>query len=137
MSRGERGEGALRKPPQKNANGGEPFGPVRATTITDMQRGRVALRVVPAEGAESERIDEPLSLDAAFRRYSPYVAAISLRLLGRDDEVDDIVQDVFLSAVKGFQQIRDAGAAKAWLATVTVRVARRRLRMRRLKAMFG
>ena len=102
-----------------------------------MQRGRVALRVVPVGGTDFHRDEEPLSLESAFRRYSPYVAAIALRLLGRDDEVDDVVQDVFLSAVKGFSQIRDPKAAKAWLATVTVRVARRRLRVRRLKAVFG
>jgi len=88
-------------------------------------------------GAAEDRIDEPLSVEAAFRRYSPYVAAITLRLLGRDEEVDDVVQDVFLDAVKGFHQIRDTKAAKAWLATVTVRVVRRRLRVRRVKAVFG
>lgn len=95
------------------------------------------LRVVSTGDVETERVDVPLSLETAFRRYSPYVAAISLRLMGRDDEVDDVVQDVFLSAVKGFHQIRDPRAAKAWLATVTVRVVRRRLRLRRLKAVFG
>lgn len=100
-----------------------------------MQRGRAALRVVPLDGTDST--DEPLSLEGAFRRYSPYVAAIALRLIGRDDEVDDVVQDVFLCAVKGFDRIREPHAAKGWLATVTVRVARRKLRVRKLKSMFG
>jgi transmembrane sensor len=40
-----------------------------------------------------------LDIDALFMRHSPYVAAVALRLLGRDDEVDDVVQDVFLQAV--------------------------------------
>jgi RNA polymerase sigma-70 factor (ECF subfamily) len=101
-----------------------------------MRPSHAALRVVVG-GAAQASAEEPLGLDAAFRRYSPYVAAIALRLLGRDDEVDDIVQDVFLGAIKGIHQIRDPGAAKAWLATVTVRVVRRRLRMRRFKAVFG
>ncbi len=101
-----------------------------------MQRSQPALRVV-AVGGEEVRPAEPAGLDDVFRRYSPYVAAIALRLLGRDDEVDDVVQDVFLEAVRGIHSIRDAGAVKGWLATVTVRVVRRRLRMRRLKAMFG
>jgi RNA polymerase sigma-70 factor (ECF subfamily) len=72
-----------------------------------------------------------------FRTYAPYVAAIALRLLGREDEVDDVVQDVFVSALRGVHRLREAGALRGWLATVTVRVARRRLRMRRLRALVG
>jgi len=75
----------------------------------------------------------PTALEGLFRAYSSYVAAIALRLLGRDDDVDDVVQDVFLSAWKGAANLRDPGAIKGWLATVTVRTARRRLKMRRVK----
>lgn len=74
-----------------------------------------------------------VSLEGLFRSYSPYVAAIALRLLGRDEDVDDVVQDVFLSAWKGATNLRDPGAIKGWLATVAVRTARRRLKMRRVK----
>jgi RNA polymerase sigma-70 factor (ECF subfamily) len=58
-------------------------------------------------------------------------------LVGRDAEVDDIVQEVFLQAMRGFSQIRDPQALKAWLATVTVRIARRRLQFRKFKAWVG
>lgn len=103
-----------------------------------MERGRVALRVIPGSvGTADARTDAPLTLELAFRRYSPYVAAVAIRLLGRDDEVDDVVQDVFLSAIKGIAQLRDAEAIKGWLATVTVRVARRKLRMRRVRTFVG
>ncbi len=78
-----------------------------------------------------------VTADAAFRAYGRYVAAIAMRLLGRDDEVDDVVQDVFLDAVRGLGSISDPGAVKAWLATVTVRTARRRLRLRRVKAFLA
>lgn len=81
-------------------------------------------------------MDVPPDLDQLFRRYARYVGAIGLRLLGRPEEVDDLVQDVFLGALKGIGDIRDAGAIKAWLATVTVRTARRRLRRRRLHGML-
>jgi RNA polymerase sigma-70 factor, ECF subfamily len=80
---------------------------------------------------------ELLTLDGAFRRYASYVAAVAIRLLGRDDEVDDVVQDVFLAAQRGLGQLRDPNAVKQWLATVTVRIARRRLRLRRLRRMLG
>jgi len=70
--------------------------------------------------------------DAIFKRYSPYVAAIGCKLLGRDDELDDLVQDVFLEAHRGLARIRDAAALKSWLATITVRRASRRLRRQKL-----
>jgi RNA polymerase sigma-70 factor (ECF subfamily) len=80
---------------------------------------------------------DALGLDQAFRLYSRYVAAIAKRLLGRDDDVDDVVQDVFLKAHKGIGQLREPEALKAWLATVTVRVSRRKLQMRRIGRVFG
>lgn len=79
----------------------------------------------------------PHDLDALFRRYSPYVAAIAHRLLGRDDEVDDTIQEVFLAAVRGLHALRDPAAIRAWLARVTVRSARQRLRKRRLRGFLG
>jgi RNA polymerase sigma-70 factor (ECF subfamily) len=76
----------------------------------------------------------PLTLDAAFRRYSSYVARIGTRILGRDDdELDDLVQDVFTRAAAGLKRMNGAAEVRGWLATVTVRVAVRRLRVRRLR----
>jgi RNA polymerase sigma-70 factor (ECF subfamily) len=84
--------------------------------------------------AEAKPAREPmLPVDALFRRYSPYVARIAIRLLGRNDEVDDVVQDVFVAAVRGVRDVEDPEAIKAWLATVTVRSVRRRLRLRRIR----
>jgi RNA polymerase sigma-70 factor (ECF subfamily) len=75
---------------------------------------------------------DPRDLDGLYRRFSPYVAAVAVRLLGRDSELDDLVQDVFLQAMRGISQLRDPDAVKGWLAKVTVRLAVRRLRKRRL-----
>lgn len=79
------------------------------------------------------RADEPLDFDSVFRRYSPYVASIGLRLLGREDELDDLVQDVFWEAHRGLSRVRDAHAIKGWLARICVRRAVRRLRRARLR----
>jgi RNA polymerase sigma-70 factor (ECF subfamily) len=88
-----------------------------------------------AQSTPAEATDE-LPLDQFFRRYSAYVAKIGYRLLGRDDEVDDLVQDVFLAAHRGARKLRDPEAIRGWLATVAVRTARRRLRARRVKVML-
>lgn len=79
----------------------------------------------------------PLDLASAFRAYGRYVAWIGMRILGRREDVDDLVQDVFLDAVRGIDRLRDPGAAKAWLATLTVRKARRVLRKRRMMRFLG
>ncbi len=76
-------------------------------------------------------------LGAVYRQYSGYVAAIAYRLLGRDDDVDDVVQEVFMAAHRSLHGLREAAAIKGWLATVTVRTVRRKLRRRRVWALFG
>jgi RNA polymerase sigma-70 factor, ECF subfamily len=96
---------------------------------------RPALRLVGVEvNGQAARLHEvdPRDFDEVFRRFSPYVARIALRLLGNDSEVDDLVQDVFLEAHRGLAGLREAGALGGWLARICVRRATRRLRRRRL-----
>jgi len=100
-----------------------------------MPSSLTSLRLVDPPDAAPEV--DTRSLDAVFRAYSKYVATVAARLLGRDDDIDDVVQTVFLTALKGLERLREPKAAKGWLATVTVRVASRRLRFRRMKAMIG
>lgn len=102
-------------------------------TEPSKSQGRPRLRVVEGGALGVEASD----FDTLFRRYSPYVASIGLRLLGRDDEIDDLVQDVFLEAHRGLKSVREAGAIKGWLARICVRRAVRRLRRRRLRAFLS
>ena len=90
---------------------------------------------VANEGAPESRI--PISENQLFKRYAPYVARIGLRLLGREADVDDLIQEVFLAAFRQRDQLRDPNAAKNWLATIAVRTARRQLRRRRLRQFVG
>jgi RNA polymerase sigma-70 factor, ECF subfamily len=103
---------------------------------------RPALRLVGTDGqpGQSEVASAPgvvdlRDFDAVFRRYSPYVARVGLRLLGNDSEVDDLVQDVFLEAHRGLDTLREPAALGGWLARICVRRATRRLRRRRLLAL--
>jgi RNA polymerase sigma-70 factor, ECF subfamily len=98
---------------------------------------RPALRLVGADASAGGQVAplpevDPRDFDEVFRRYSPYVARVALRLLGNDSEVDDLVQDVFLEAHRGLGGLREAGALGGWLARICVRRATRRLRRRRL-----
>jgi RNA polymerase sigma-70 factor (ECF subfamily) len=91
------------------------------------------LRVVEGGG----RAETPMDLDAIFRRYSRYVATIGMKLLGRDDELDDLVQEVFLDAHRGLGSLREPDAIKGWLARICVRRCVHRLRRRRLHAFLN
>lgn len=93
---------------------------------------RPQLRLVDgptAEGAAHAGVPVPQSFEELFRRFAPYVGAIALKILGRDDEVDDLVQEVFIKAHRGLSKLKDPQAVRPWLATITVRMARRRLRL--------
>jgi RNA polymerase sigma-70 factor (ECF subfamily) len=88
--------------------------------------------VHPQDGTTSG----PIDLNEAFRRYAPLVASITFRILGTHQDVEDVVQDVFLEARRWLSRIHDPGALKAWLTTVAARTARRRLRARKLRMML-
>lgn len=76
-------------------------------------------------------------LDEVYRRYAPYVAAVILRITGRDRDVEDLVQDVFLEAARGIEKLREPEAIKGWLATIAVRTTRRTLRLRKVRRLVG
>lgn len=82
----------------------------------------------PASSGSADRVR------AAFLEYGRYVATIAYRILGTDDDLEDLVQEVFLQAHREVHRLRDPGALRSWLATVTVRAARRALRARRIRA---
>ncbi|HKP58988.1 MAG TPA: sigma-70 family RNA polymerase sigma factor [Polyangiales bacterium] len=80
-----------------------------------------------------------LALDTAsiYRRYAPYVAKIGMRILGRREEIEDFVQDVFVTVHKNLASLREPGAIKSWLATLAVHAATRRLKRHKLRRWFG
>jgi len=91
------------------------------------------LRVIESSTA----LEAPITLDAAFRAHAGFVARIALRVLGRPSEVDDLVQDVFLGVLPRLADLRDPQSLRGWLAVITARLARKRLRSRRWKVWLG
>src|SRR4051794_25566916 len=79
----------------------------------------------------------PLDLDDVYRTYCRYVGAVILRLSGRRSELEDLIQEVFAEAASSFDALREPEAVRGWLATIAVRVTRRRLRRYRLYALIG
>ena len=93
------------------------------------------LRVIDGGAAPAPPV--ALTLDAAFRAHAGFVASVALRVLGRPAEVDDLVQDVFVTVLPRLGDLRDPAALRGWLAVITARLARRRLRSRRWKIWLG
>lgn len=85
------------------------------------------------EGAVERDAAAGDELDELVRTHSQYVARLAYRLLGRDSEVDDVVQDAFLALLRFRDSLRDPEAVRGWLATTTVRLSQRRLRARRFR----
>lgn len=75
-------------------------------------------------------------IDHAFRMYAPDVATRGLAMLGSAEEADDLVQDVFMRAFRAIGDMTDPAALRAWLMTIAVREALRRLKKRRLSRLW-
>jgi len=107
-----------------------------------MSGPKLQLRLVPSAQPSRAGDDEPpedpiASVEDAFRRYAPLVAALGLRITAQRAELDDFVQEVFLRATRGIGGLRHQGATKAWLVSITINVARQRLRVRKLRKLVG
>lgn len=80
--------------------------------------------------------DEAL-LEKLFREHADYVAQSIWSILGNEADVDDIVQDVFVMAIRKLRYFDNPGQIRAWLRIVAVRAARRYLLGRRIKMVLG
>ena len=70
---------------------------------------------------------------AAARLYDHHAAAVHRlvhRLLGSSDQLDDIVQEVFIYALYSIQKLREPAALKGWLFGIAVGKVRAHLRKR-------
>jgi RNA polymerase sigma-70 factor (ECF subfamily) len=101
--------------------------------------------VVPFPGAgpsdaqlvEAARGGQRWATEALFRRHVRFVNGLAFRLLPRDAELDDLVQDSFIEAFSGLARLADPGAFKGWLGAIVVRTAHKRIRRRRLLERLG
>jgi RNA polymerase sigma-70 factor (ECF subfamily) len=90
-----------------------------------------AALVVAARGGE------PWAREALFRRHARMAIGLAHRLLPRDGEVDDVVQDSFLFALQRLDSLQNPQAFAAWLGSIVVRTVSKRLRRRRLLTRLG
>lgn len=90
-----------------------------------------AALVIAARGGEQ------WAFEALFRRHANLVFGLAYRLLPRDAEVEDIVQDVFSVAFERLGTLQNPQAFAAWLGSIVVNTVSKRLRRRRLLERLG
>jgi len=83
------------------------------------------------------RAGEAWAQEALFRRYSRMVNGLAYRILGSDADVDDLVQDSFLEALRSLERLENPQAFASWLGSIVVRTAGKRLRRRSLLNRLG
>ena len=71
------------------------------------------------------------ALEQAYRELRPYAFAIAYRMLGSVSEAEDVVSDAFLRLAQAGQ--RPIESPKAYLATITTRLAIDQLRSARAR----
>ena len=92
--------------------------------------------VSEARGPRESTADLPSRLREAFEQHGPFVCR-SLRYLGgREADLDDLLQEVFLVVSKRLNDYEERGRARAWLYSICARVVnthRRKLRRERAR----
>jgi RNA polymerase sigma-70 factor (ECF subfamily) len=76
------------------------------------------------------RAGHPGAAAALFDRYAAHVQQTLRSTLGPDDDIPDLLQEVFIRAFDQIQSLRDVERLASWLTTIAVFVARAHIRMR-------
>jgi RNA polymerase sigma-70 factor (ECF subfamily) len=83
------------------------------------------------------RAGESWAREALFRRYARMVFGLAYRLMGRDQDIDDLVQECFAQALAHLWRLAEPQAFGAWLTSIVVRTAHKTLRRRALATRLG
>jgi len=83
------------------------------------------------------RAGEAWAREALFRRYIRMVFGLVYRLVGRDDETEDLVQECFAQALAHLGSLSEPQAFGGWLTSVVVRTVHKALRRRVISNRLG
>ncbi len=104
--------------------------PAKAPTLSGAGPSDAALVVAARAG-------EDWASEALFHRYVRTVNRLAFRLLGRDTDVDDLVQESFAQAFTGLARLDEPGAFGSWLSAIVARTAYKMIRRRQLLRRLG
>ena len=71
------------------------------------------------------------AFEVLVRRYGPLMRVYASRILGSNDEMDDVVQESFITAWQQLPTLENGAAVKSWLMRIVSRKSVDRVRARR------
>jgi RNA polymerase sigma-70 factor (ECF subfamily) len=95
--------------------------------------------VIPIDGPEADRRDvravqtqgDERAFRSLYRRHTPALYAFACRLMGGESsEVEDIIQDAWLRAVRGLGEFGWRSSLRTWLSSIVLNCCRERWRER-------
>ena len=93
--------------------------------------------VTDASLVQAGRRGEAWAQEELFRRHGRMAIGLAHRLVPNDPEVDDIVQDCFVSALRRLHKLENPQAFSSWLGSIVVHAVSNHLRRRRLLSRLG
>jgi RNA polymerase sigma-70 factor (ECF subfamily) len=79
---------------------------------------------------EALKSRHPGAVALFYDRHAPHVLRVLRAALGTDDEIPDLLQEVFIRALDRIGELEDRERVRSWLTTVGVFVARAHIRRR-------
>jgi len=86
------------------------------------------LAEVEAQLIEGCLADDRRAQRALYERYKDAMYTLAYRITGDLDTAQDVLQEAFLAVFKGLQHFRRASTLGAWIKTIVVRTAYKKLR---------
>lgn len=83
------------------------------------------------------RAGHPGAAAALYDRYAAAVRETLRSILGPDDDIPDLLQEVFIRALDRIGRLRDVERLGAWLSAIAVFVARAQIRLRSRRRLLG
>ena len=109
---------------------------MRHHDVSDAALPGAARRRLPAAGLPAVR-DEGL-LTAVYHAHSGAIHSYAFRLLGNQEDADDVTQEVFIRAHERLDQLRDPERLRPWLYRIATNLCMDHLRKRtRTRRIFG
>ena len=111
-------------------------------TQPDQQAGArlVALPLAPLsddELVEGLREQRPAAVAELLARHTDLVRSFLVRTLGSSMDVEDLAQETFLTVLRRIRTLRNPGALRSFVVSVTIRIARNELRKRSIRRFVG
>jgi RNA polymerase sigma-70 factor, ECF subfamily len=113
--------------------------PAVLSTTMSLSSAPVVSGAGPSDAAlvVAARAGERWASEALFHRYVRTVNRLAFRLMGRDVDIDDLVQESFAQALTGLGRLQEPGVFGSWLAAIVARTAYKMIRRRQLLRRVG